>query len=244
MTSDRTQRFLVIYSGVLTAVFAGTVITACATATKKARFDEVDVQRINIVEPDGTLRLVISDKAKFPGSFFQGKEISRPDRQTTGLLFLNDEGTEMGALIFGGAKDKDGQIRSDGHLSFDQYDQDQIFAIDGGQEGSAKRTMLVISDRGDWPLHEAFDEITRIKALPAPEQQTAMKKFVETHPGNQTRIVLGRAPDKSAVLRMEDTEGRDRIVMKVDGDGTPVLQFLDENGKVVDELPRPGGTRH
>ena len=51
MTSDRTQRFLVIYSGVLTAVFAGTVITACATATKKARFDEMDVQRINIVEP-------------------------------------------------------------------------------------------------------------------------------------------------------------------------------------------------
>jgi hypothetical protein len=237
MTSDRTQRFLAIYSGVLTVVFAATVIAACATATKKARFDEVDVHRINIVEPDGTIRLVISDRAKFPGSYFQGKEISRPDRRTTGMLFLNDEGTEMGGLIFDGAKDKDGQIRSNGHLSFDQYDQDQIFAIEGGQEGSAKRTMLVISDRGEWPLHESYDEIARIKELPAAERQIAMRTFVETHPGNQTRIVLGRAQDKSVVLRMQDTDGRDRIVMKVDGDGTPLLRFLDENGKVLDELP-------
>ena len=83
---------------------------------------------------------MISDKPKFPGSFFQGKEISRPDRQTTGLLFLNDEGTEMGGLIFDGAKGKDGQVRSNGHLSFDQYDQDQISAVDAGQDGSDKRT--------------------------------------------------------------------------------------------------------
>jgi hypothetical protein len=238
MAVDRGTRFLVIYSGMLTAVFAGTVITACATTAKKARFDEIDVQRINVIEPDGTMRLVISDKAKFPGSFFQGKEVSRPDRQATGLLFLNDEGTEMGGLTFDGAKGKDGQVRSDGHLSFDQYDQDQVFALDAGQEGTSKPTMLVISDRGDWPLHKAFDEITRIKALPTQESQAAMKKFVESHPGNQTRLVLGRASDKSAVLRLEDTEGRDRIVMKVGGDGTPILQFLDENGKVVDELPR------
>jgi hypothetical protein len=129
MTSDWKQRFLVIYSGVLTAVFAGAVIAACATATKTARFAEIDVQRINVIEPDGTTRLVISNRAKFPGSFFRGKEIARPDRQTTGLLFVNDEGTEMGGLTFDGAKGKDGQISSNGHLSFDQYDQDQIFAI-------------------------------------------------------------------------------------------------------------------
>jgi hypothetical protein len=43
---------------------------------------------------------------------------------------------------------------------------------------------------------------------------------------------------------MKDTEGRDRIVMKVLADGAPVLQFLDENGKVVEELPRvPSGGR-
>jgi hypothetical protein len=44
-------------------------------------FDELTVHRINIVEPDGTPRLIISDKAEFAGEFYHEKEISRPDRQ-------------------------------------------------------------------------------------------------------------------------------------------------------------------
>jgi hypothetical protein len=231
--------FLIIYSGVLTSVFAGAVVMACSVTTKKARFDEIDVQRITIVEPDGKIRLVISDRAKFPGSFFEGREITRSDRDSTGFLFMNNEGTEMGGLTFDGAKGKDGQVVSNGHLSFDQYDQDQIFAIDAGQV-PAKRTMLVISDRGDYPLHELYDEFARMRALPADQRQAAMKKFVEEHPGDHPRVQLGRAADKSAVLRMADGEGRDRIVMKVGADGNPILQFLDENGKTVDELPRAG----
>jgi len=244
MKADWQRRFLVIYSGVLTAVFAGSVIVGCASAMKKPRFDQIDVQRINVIEPDGTLRLVISNKAKFPGSYFEGKEIRRPDRQDTGLLFINEEGTEMGGLTFDGAKNQDGQIASSGHLSFDQYDQDQVFAIDAGQEGPSKRTMLVISDRGEYPLHEFIDEFARMKALPQGPRQAAMKAFVEAHPGDHPRILLGRERDKSALLRMKDTEGRDRIVMKVDADGSPLLQFLDERGRVVEQLPRDRGAGH
>src|SRR5207245_8129431 len=128
------QWFLEIYAGVLTAVFAITVFGGFAGA-RKTTFDEIDVHRINVVEPDGTLRLVISDQAKFPGSFVHGKEIARPDRQDTGLLFLNEEGTEMGGLTFDGRKGKDGDIQNDGHLRFDQYMQTQVFSIDAGQDG-------------------------------------------------------------------------------------------------------------
>ena len=242
--SDWTQRFLMIYSGVLTVVFAASVISGCVSATTKTSFGEINVQRINVVEPDGTPRLVISNKARFPGSFFNGKETRRPDRPTTGLLFMNDEGTEMGGLIFDGAKGKDGQIASSGHLSFDQYDQDQLFAIDADQEGATKTTMLVISDRGDYSFHDALDEILRMNSLPQEQRQAARKRFFETHPGDHPRLVLGRAADKSAILRMKDAEGRDRIVMKVVADGAPVLQFLDESGKVVEQLPRnPDGGR-
>lgn len=67
--------------------------------SRKAAFDEIDVHRINIVEPDGTLRQVISDKAKFPGSFVNGKEIARPDRHDNGQLFLNGEGTKTRLVI-------------------------------------------------------------------------------------------------------------------------------------------------
>jgi hypothetical protein len=156
---------------------------------------------------------------------------------------MNDEGTEMGGLIFDGAKGKAGQIASSVHLSFDQYDQDQLFAIDADQEGVTKTTMLVISDRGDYSFHDALDEIVRMNSLPQEQRQPAMTRFLETHPGDHQRVVLGRAGDKSAILRVKDTEGRDRIVMKVVADGAPVLQFLDESGRVVEQLPRNSGAR-
>src|SRR5258708_32906109 len=60
------QRFLTIYSGVLTVVFAVTILGGFAPS-KKPVFEEITVQRVNISEPDGTLRMVISDKALFPG---------------------------------------------------------------------------------------------------------------------------------------------------------------------------------
>lgn len=93
------ERFLEIYAGVLTVAFAATVFRGLAE-TRKTTFDEIDVHRINVLEPDGTLRLVISDKAEFPGAFVNGKEIARPDRKDTGMLFLNEEGTEIGGMTF------------------------------------------------------------------------------------------------------------------------------------------------
>ena len=207
------QRFLEIYAGVLTATFAITVFGGFAES-RKTVFDEVDVHRINIVEPDGTLRLVISDKAKFPGSFVNGKEIARPDRHDTGLLFLNEEGTEMGGLTFDGWKDKNGEIQNNGHLSFDQYMQDQVFSLDAGQEGGKHYSVINFTER-----------------------QAEWKKFMETHPGDASRMVLGRAADTSAVLKMRDPQGRDRLVIKVAADGSPSIQFLDEGGRVVSQLP-------
>jgi hypothetical protein len=37
------------------------------------RFDVIDVGRINVVEPDGTIRLAISNKAHFPDPVIDGK---------------------------------------------------------------------------------------------------------------------------------------------------------------------------
>jgi hypothetical protein len=37
-------------------------------------------------------------------------------------------------------------------------------------------------------------------------------------------------------LRLKDREGRERLIARVDGDGNPVIEFLDEHGKVTREL--------
>jgi len=102
------QRFLVIYSGMLTVAFAVSMLTGFAKSPV-ATFDEIDVQRINVREPDGTLRMVISDSAKLPGVIVKGKEQPKVDRPQAGMIFFNDEGSENGGLIFGGKRDAHGE---------------------------------------------------------------------------------------------------------------------------------------
>ncbi|MGA8408248.1 MAG: hypothetical protein WB680_13805 [Candidatus Acidiferrales bacterium] len=230
------QRFLAIYSGVVTLVFAVTVVCGFA-AQRTETLDRITVHRIDVVEPDGTPRLIISDRAEFPGAYIHGKEHPRPDRSdVTGMLFMNDEGTEDGGLIWGGRKEKDGKIESYGHLSFDKYDQDQIFAIDAGQDGGDKVSAIKISERGDYPIQEAVEAKERIDKLPEAQQKAEWDKFFATHTGDATRIYLGRASDKSASLRIKDEQGRDRLVLRVNAEGDPVIQFLDDSGKVTKEF--------
>jgi hypothetical protein len=230
------QRFLAIYSGVLTSVFAVSVLCGFA-ALRSQSFDQLTVHRINFVEPDGTPRLILSDRAEFPGMFMRGKEYPRPDRRdVAGLLFMNDEASEMGSLIWAGLKDQDGKIQNHGHLSFDQYEQDQIFAIDSGREDRDKFSAIRIGERGDYPIQQAIDPSSEINKLPKDQQAAEWKKFFAPHTGDANRIYLGRSPDKSASLRIKDEQAHDRIIIRVDAGGKPVIQFLEEGGKVSKEI--------
>jgi hypothetical protein len=221
------QRFLMIYSGVLTAVFVVTVFCAFAEKNTNAEFDQLTVHKLNVVEPDGTLRMVISDQAEFPGIIVKNKQVyEHKDRSTAGMLFFNEEGTENGGLTFGGKKSSDGTVSSYGHLSFDRYLQDQVFVEEASEEGAQKESGISIVDRPDWP-------ITDLISLP----QSDWKNFVASHPMPHQRIRLGRNPDQSASLVLKDTDGRPRMVLQVASDGTPTLQLLNADGKVVSQLP-------
>src|SRR5580704_16123871 len=176
------QRFLAIYSGILTVVFAITILGGFAAQKEKTEFQEISVQRLNIVEPDGTLRMVISDKAQFPGIIIKGMEHPHPDRKTAGMLFFNEEGTENGGLIFGGEKDKEGQMSSHGHLSFDAYEQDQVFSIDAQQEGDKSGSGLTLVDRPSYPIGDLLALTDRIKDLSSDQKKAEIAKFTDAHP--------------------------------------------------------------
>jgi hypothetical protein len=237
MSLFSSQRFLAVYSGVVTAAFSATLLSGFANSPRKASFDEVTVRRINIVEPDGTLRMVLSDKSKFPGILIKGKEYPHEDRQTAGMLFFDDEGTENGGLIFGGAKDKNGKVESWGHLSFDQYNQDQVFTIDAGESDGHRRSGIGIWDRGDYPILDAIEASQRIGKLPEAEQQAEWGKFAASHTGDAQRVYLGRNGDRSVGLRLMDRQGRERVRIRVEADGSPILQFLDASGAVTAQFP-------
>jgi hypothetical protein len=226
-----TERVLLIYSGVLTAVLSIVLLSGSGAPQNKASFDEVDVKRINLVEPDGTIRLVISDKAHFPGLIVKGKEYAH-DRQTAGLLFFNDEGTENGGLIFGGSKNQSGKVESWGHLSFDQYMGDQVAVLDAGEEEGKRHAGIQFVDEPDIPM----SEITAALML-APAQREARLNQLFSKDKPEPRAYLGRRSDRSAALLLKDRQGRDRIVMAVSADGNPSLEFLDDQGKVMAQFP-------
>jgi len=228
-----TQRMLLAYSGVLTVVLC-VVLLSGAKSDKKASFDEIDVKRLNVIEQDGTVRLILSDKAYFPGLIVKGKEYPH-DRRTAGMLFFNDEGTENGGLIFGGKKGNDGKIESWGHLSFDQYQGDQVMTLDAGEEQGQRHSAIQVIDEPDIPI----DQITSALLLPPAQRETRLDEIFSKN-GSHKRVYLGRSDDRSAALQLKDAQGRDRIVLKVAADGTPSLQFLNEQGKVVGQLPKEG----
>lgn len=236
------RRFLAAYSGCLTLVFVLAVVSGFARVAPNQSFDEITVRRINVVEPEGTIRLILTNAANSPGIYIKNKEYPHPrGRKGAGLLFFDEEGTEDGGLSYGIEKDQSGRVvGSDGHLSFDQYMQDQIFTIDAGRDGDKKFSLLRMDDRGDYPITDALEALTRISKLPKEQQEAEFRKFVATHPGDHSRVILGRARDGGSVLQLKDTEGRDRIVLRVAPDGAPKMQFLDANGKVVSELPQSG----
>ena len=241
------NKLLAVYAGILTVAVAVALFTGAARprAAKPAtaRFDSIDVGRINIVEPDGTPRLILSNKALFPGIIFKKKEYPHPNRTTGGILFFNDEGTENGGMTFGGEKDKDGKVSAYGHLSFDQYDQDQVLNLDASEEAGQRSRSFSIWDRPDYSILELIELTGRIKGLPEAEQKAEVAKFLAGRERPQPRLFLGRNTDGSVSLRLRDLKGKERLILEVAADGAPSVRFLDENGRETGRWPAPEGKK-
>jgi len=143
------QQFLVIYSAVLSTVFAVLMLSG-ASAHRSQSFDQIQVHRIDIVEPDGTIRMVISDKDRLPPVIIKGKEhpeMGEP-RPQAGMIFYNDEGSENGGLIFGGHRNEKGEVvDSGGSLSFDKYGANQIVQLVGVDDNTDRFAGLAVSDQ-------------------------------------------------------------------------------------------------
>lgn len=142
-----TQSFLIVYSLIVTIVF-----TWCSYNVFNQKknsivsFDEIEAKQIRIIEPDGTLRMVLTNHDMFPGIIVKGKEEAF-DRPQAGMLFFNDEGSENGGLIFSGYMDTDGKVKnSGGSLTFDRYGGNQELQLIGVNDSDYAFTGLIIRD--------------------------------------------------------------------------------------------------
>lgn len=223
-----TPAILSAYAAAAASVALGLAIAAFVRHPDHEVLKTLDVGRINVREPDGTLRMTLSNRAFFPGMYVHGKEYPHAGRASeAGLIFLNDEGTENGGLIFDGAR-VNGRVTSAGHLSFDQYEQDQVVTLEQYEDNGDRAAGLTIADRPDAPMD--FAGLSKIEAQPDGQAQFARMRAAGAF--GYKRLFLGKSDGNSEVT-LKDGEGRPRLQLMVTHDGAASITFLDENGKPV-----------
>lgn len=242
-------RFLTVYSAALTIIVTAAMLTGFTTQHQGPKFDTITVQRINVVEPDGTLRMVLTNNKHVPGIIMHGREYpdftGRKGSTSAGILFYDAQGSESGGLTFGGRKDAQGNISRFGHLSFDRYDQDQMFTIDARDDGTNHSSAIRMIDQPNWPIQELLDLLEAIQHLPQAEQQARIAEFFQTHPQGAVRTVMqnqtrpGEPQNSENALRMNDPAGQLRMRVGLDDDGDSSQDFLDSSGNVIYRIP-PG----
>ena len=233
----RQLRFLRAYAALNTLVLVVLATTAFRQSTAIQKFDEINAQRINIVDADGTLRMVISNKDRMHPGVIDGKTIDRP-RPVAGMLFFNDEGDEVGGLTFTG-REANGTRQANAGLMFDQLKQDQTIGF-SYSEGSGRRTAgFQVWDRSDTRLGDLIDKLNAAnKIADKAERDAAVAKIRAAAPPGPRRVFVGKTADKAATVSLADGDGKPRLTLVVDATGNPRIEFLDQQGKVVARVPQ------
>lgn len=190
------QKFLSVYSAVVSTMFLCFLLLG-ARKPQTSDLDELRIHRIDVVEPDGTLRMVISNKDRLPPVIIKGKEhpeMGEP-RPQAGMIFYNDEGSENGGLIFGGRKNEKGEVvDSGGSLSFDQYGSSQIVQLAGVDDKDNKFAGLGVNEGG--------------QRIWIGREQPGIASVSLTDAKGKKRIVMQVAADGTPSLAFYDAEGR------------------------------------
>ena len=217
----------------------GALCVAVLSFTQRQHFDEINVERINVVEKDGTLRMTLSNGARMPDPVIGGKTypLRSGSRARAGIIFFNEEGNENGGLTFSGTA----ASQAEG-LTLDQVNQDETVTLsyEGGNHRHAGG--LEVLDRPETSIQVFAESLMAIRALPdGPEKtqrMTAFRDAVKKSGGaGASRLYAGKTPDKTSTVTLSDPKGRPRLRLRVDSTGAASIDFLDADGRVTDHFP-------
>ncbi|TZF93697.1 hypothetical protein FW781_18570 [Chryseobacterium panacisoli] len=229
-----------------TAVIGIVFLAASAFKTGgHEKFTEIDVERINIVEKDGTVKMIITNAGKFPNGEdkINGSPTNKTRKKRSGMLFFNEDGIECGGFIYDGQKNKNGHS-SGLSLTYDQYDGDQVMQLlTQDYKKGDKRVVasgLYFNDRptreSQIKTGEILSELSQIK-----DPEAAQKKYKEYEQqgliGGAPRMMLGKTKDEHNGLFLFDSKGQPRARFCVDKNNEAKLDFLDDEGNVTASFP-------
>ena len=201
---------------------------AAGRSTSGAPEEELSVRRLNVIDSEGRIRVQIA------GDFAPRRAM------LSGILFHNEEGNEAGGLVYYGKTNDDGSVSAGGILTFDQYRDDQIMALEYSQHGTTKRNGLRFMDRPDEmsePLAQFYRDFEAAET--EEERQRLRQEVLPTIPAEdrpQQRLFVGRDASGRSILKLSDAQGLARIQLTVEADGGARIEFLDDDGNVTREI--------
>ena len=152
---------------------------------------EITVERLNVVDADGTLRMVLAGKDRMHPGVMDGVTIERP-RPVAGMLFFNDEGDEVGGLTYTG-RVTEGRGRANAGLMFDQLKQDQTIGISYSEANGQRSAGFQVWDRSDTVrLSELIRKLNAANKLPAGAQRDAAVNDIRVDCAARTQAGLRR----------------------------------------------------
>lgn len=212
------------------------------------KFNEIDVERINIVEKDGTIKMIITNVDKFPNGQekINGKSTNADRKKRSGMLFFNEDGIECGGFIYDGKKSENGHS-SGLSLTYDQFDGDQVMQLltQDYQKGD-KRFVSSSLSFNDRPAKESqaktMEIMKELEALRKKDPKLMQEKYKlyerEGLIGGAPRLMLGKSREQNNGLFLFDDKGMPRAMFYVDKNNVAKLDFLDEKGNTIDSFPK------
>ena len=223
------------FSGLCFLVLAFAAFRSAQPAPAR-NLGEISVERINVVDANGTLRMVISNKDRMHPGVIDGVTIDRP-RPVAGMLFFNDQGDEVGGLTFTG-QEQNGARNANAGLMFDQLKQDQTIGLTYAEGGGHRTAGLQVWDRSDSRLSELISKLNAANKIEnADERQKAVAAVRAAAPPGPRRVFVGKERDRSATVSLADAGGRPRLTLSVGADGKAAIEVRGENGAVTNRWP-------
>ncbi len=190
------------------AVFFGTAFYGGSPDQKPEdqRFREITAERLNIVSPGDTTRIVLSNKERFPPPILNGDTIRARSIAPAGMIFYDESGNEVGGFAAINAR---GAERAAIGLDYANSEAIGLTKTDTEETYTAG---ISIADR--LPL----------SADPLEEGTVGPERVSIANDGGTAQVTLN------------DGEGRPRIRLVVEKSGSPRVEVLGTDGSVVDAL--------
>ncbi|MCC5919736.1 MAG: hypothetical protein LAT68_06400 [Cyclobacteriaceae bacterium] len=240
---------LVFLRSLAVAIALGVCVTF-ATAFKNQsnqRFGEIDVERINIIEKDGTIKMIITNVESFPTGkeTINGRPTNEGRKKRSGMLFFNEDGIECGGFIYDGTKNSNGHSAGLS-LTYDQYDGDQVMQLIVQDEKVGDNRFvssgLMFNDRPSRESQIRTGEIMKeLNVLRKNDPKLAQEKYEmyaeEGLIGGAPRVMLGKSRSESNGLFLFDDKGVPRSMFYIDKENNAKLDFYDDQGNVIASFP-------